>query len=269
MKLTLFGLAAIGCVLPRLSDAVEVRNLVSLRAIAEAGEGACPIGASGCTQLGIEFEDETIAIIEATSIHRCKQLCVRSEEPCAGFSFNFDESKCHLKKSLELPVESDSFVSGTRDCLVEAIAACSTFNIGLYDTSLSQERTHNMQHCRQMCIEDPDCQFYTYNHVSRICYHKPSADQPYVYADDSSASTECTFDGKFPCTKLNATSDADDLEVSVVSKAADCYDNCRALEGCNFIVYEVDTRTCHLKAEHGKLEKQAGSMFSPIKCSLV
>lgn len=106
------------------------------------------------------------------SATECQALC--SPGACVGFTYDSNQGLCFPMRSVTAVQHDDKFLSGfpsdgcSGECMVEGLKYEDSAG-GVKEVSL-QGAAHNYVTCVYLCLDDQDCNFWSYDPVKKVCW---------------------------------------------------------------------------------------------------
>lgn len=154
---------------------------------------------NSCFAQGRKLSSEGKSLGTANNANICQAMC-QGEDGCIGFSWNRSSKECTSHPSEVGSAEDEASVSGPRDgCSlnvrpVDQAGKC-TLQVDLTGDAgnhIEAPSVSTIEQCRRECLLDKDCKWFTFNEVTKICYHKKKVGNiAYGLKGDHTASRLC------------------------------------------------------------------------------
>nr|PIM00218.1 PAN/Apple domain-containing protein [Toxoplasma gondii COUG] len=234
-----------------------------------------------CYEVDVSYEGYDIIKNPLTNIRSvldCHRACVELED-CRYWTWTADSMECQLKSANALRAWRRSFdtigkISGMKNCGV-----CTELGTDYYGHDVRRVETKSIvssEQCRDLCIKDANCFFWTWASDWKNCYLKgPDALEAWRRDNSTrslvSGSKFCPMDRDLrlaslsqspfmypafymhnppPCYEIGVDYAGHDLETvddEKVLSVQDCQQQCQTREGCVYFTFDTVSKVCYLK----------------------
>lgn len=263
-------------------------------AAAAAFLGFCSAQAAGdsngnnggsCYEYNVDYNGYdilTLSGVESPAL--CQDACLQTYA-CAYWSWSTINNICYLKsrKALLGRRETDNIISGPKTCFSRQTCYSEGVDYVGYDLQrIEGQNIPSAQACQDLCVQDPQCAFFSYKRTSRCCYLKHSGavggrsidedvvsgprvcpggnadDQKESNLPESRNSNEPASPGHY-CAEGSVEYKGKDVEVKKnIRTASHCQQLCYTNNKCFFWTWDKNKNTCNLKGSDAADTKVSG-----------
>ncbi|PFH34742.1 PAN/Apple domain-containing protein [Besnoitia besnoiti] len=235
-----------------------------------------------CYEVDVAYEGHEVTknpLPNVVSALDCHRLCIEVEG-CRYWTWTADARTCEVKSVNALQGWRRSFetigkISGMKSC-----GLCTEIGTDYYGHDIRRVETKNIvssEHCRDLCIKDKNCFFWTWVSNWNNCYLKgPTALEAWRRDDETtqslvSGSKFCPMDRDLrlaslsrspfmypafylhnppPCYEIGVDYAGHDLEAVDADDllyVQDCQHRCKTRDGCVYFTFDTESKVCYLK----------------------
>lgn len=230
-----------------------------------------------CFEHDTDFPGHDLSVLKnVPSPKDCMTQC-NGTRGCSFWTFNSSTSYCYLKTggAFTSRTEASGLISGPRVCEYSDTCFDYGYDYNGYDIAkLEHELVSTAEECQSFCYTNPKCAFFSWKMSTLACYLKtseapmgrtvdskiisgpsacrnmhPPASPPLTNPDAVDPDQTTTP----PCSLASTEYKGHDVQVvQAIHSAPACQALCRNSPQCFFWTWDIENKTCSLKAESAK-----------------
>lgn len=267
----------------RVAAAAAFLSFYQVQAMSDGNNGG-----GSCYEYNIDYNGYDILTLSGVdSPSLCQDACLQTYA-CAFWTWSAPNDICYLKsrKALLGRQETENVISGPKTCFSRYTCYSEGVDYVGYDLQrIEGQGVQSPQACQALCVQNPQCAFFSYKQANRACYLKHSGaaggrsvdpdviSGPRVCPDnsddddnrrnaDGSKVTEGTNAPALPghyCAEGSVEYKGKDVELKKnIRSASHCQQLCYANNSCFFWTWDKNKFTCNLKGSEAADNKVAG-----------